>query len=140
MSREPLLVRGAALQRLIDLQVQQDRSDLWETLSADVEKKVPRRRHPCRLKIRKRQFFLDGVLVPMELTQEKTDDALAFVGELIKEPGSWKSGPDIGKATHKEGVRFDKVKKVLPEPIKSLIESNRRKGYQWAGEVGANSP
>jgi hypothetical protein len=39
MSREPLLVRGKALPRLIDVQVQQDRRDLWETLgSPDVEK------------------------------------------------------------------------------------------------------
>jgi hypothetical protein len=70
------------------------------------------------------------VLTPLNLTPERTEVALAFLNELLKEPGNWKSNSDIGKATGQEGVRFDRVRKVLPDAIKSEIESNRRKGYR----------
>jgi hypothetical protein len=63
------------------------------------------------------------------LSTERTDDALAFLAELVKEPGNWKSSSDIGKATKREGLRFDLIYKVLPQPIKSQLESNR-KGYR----------
>jgi hypothetical protein len=65
------------------------------------------------------------------MTPERTEDALAFLGELLKDPGNWKSGrSDIAKATFREGTRFDLVFKALPPEIKSLIESDRRKGYR----------
>jgi hypothetical protein len=68
--------------------------------------------------------------VPLDFTPERTCYALAFLGELLKEPGNWKSSPDIGKATKNEGVRFDRIYKNLPDPIKSEIDSDRRKGYR----------
>jgi hypothetical protein len=58
-----------------------------------------------------------------------------FLRELLREPGNWKSSSDIGQATQLKGVRFDRVLRVLPSPIKSEIESNRRKGY-GAGRRG----
>ncbi len=86
----------------------------------------------ARLKIESRTVYVDGQLVPLDMTPERTDDALAFLGELLKEPGNWKSASDIGKATNKEGVRFDRVFKTLPSAINSLLESNRRKGYRFS--------
>jgi hypothetical protein len=73
---------------------------------------------------------VDGEEVLLDMTNEKRTDVLAFVAQLLQEPGNWKSGPDIGKATRREGHRWDRIYKALPKPIKSLIESNRRKGYR----------
>lgn len=83
-----------------------------------------------RIRIVAKAVFVDGQAVPLNCTLESTDDALAFLGELLKEPGNWMSSRDIGKAAQKEGVRFDRTYKRLPEPIKSLLESDRRKGYR----------
>jgi hypothetical protein len=83
-----------------------------------------------RLRVQGETVYLDNSPVPLDMTAEKKADAVAFLGELLKQPGNWLSGSDIGKATQREGVRFDRVYKALPEPIKSLIESNRRKGYR----------
>jgi hypothetical protein len=85
-----------------------------------------------RLCVEGRMVYLDGRPVPLGLTPETTDDALAFLSALLNEPGNWKSGRDIGKETKREGVRFDRVLKKLPDPIKSHIESDRRKGYRLA--------
>ncbi len=82
------------------------------------------------LRIESKQVFLNNEPVPMGFTPERTEDALAFIGELLREPGNWKSSSDIGKATNREGVRFDRIFKVLPATIKSLIASDRRKGYR----------
>jgi hypothetical protein len=73
---------------------------------------------------------VDHVWVPLNLTPEKTEDALAFLNALLEAKGNWLSSTDIGKETKKEGTRFDLVFKVLPQAIKSCIESNRRKGYR----------
>jgi hypothetical protein len=82
--------------------------------------------------------YIRGRLVPLGLTPERTEDTLAFLGELLKEPGNWKSSPDIGKATQREGVRFDRIFKSLPSAIKSELESDRRKGYRV--RPGVDSP
>ncbi len=68
--------------------------------------------------------------VSLNLTSERAEDARAFLGELLKDPGNWLSSTEIGKATQKEGVRFDRIFRVLPNLIKSHLESNRRKGYR----------
>lgn len=85
---------------------------------------------PTALKIRGKLVFVRGMRTPLDLTPERTDEALAFLGRLCSEPGNWMSGPDIAKATNRESTRFDLVYKALPAGIKSLIESNRRKGYR----------
>jgi hypothetical protein len=82
------------------------------------------------LRVQDRTVYLDGRAVPLDFTPERTDDALAFLGELLKQPGNWMSSADIGKATHREGLRFDRVFRDLPTAIKSQLESNRRKGYR----------
>jgi hypothetical protein len=71
-----------------------------------------------------------GQPVDLDLTAERTEDALAFLRELLKEPGTWKTGPDIGKATSRERLRFDRIFQALPAPIKALMESHIRKGYR----------
>jgi len=50
----------------------------------------------------------------------------------VEARGNWLSSPEIGKQTNKEGTRFDLIFKALPKPIKSRIESNKRKGYRIA--------
>jgi hypothetical protein len=91
---------------------------------------VPRVGVSTRLSIEGSTVLVNGRHISLNLTAERTEDALAFLGELLKEPGSWKSSPEIGKATSKEGVRFDRVFKELPDTIKSQVQSNRRKGYR----------
>jgi hypothetical protein len=83
-----------------------------------------------RLRVEGQSVYLDNRPVPLDMTAEKKDDVLAFLGRLLSEPGNWMSGHDIGKATQREGVRFDRVRKALPPEIQSLIESDRRKGYR----------
>jgi hypothetical protein len=91
---------------------------------------TPRRRRPsARLKIVRRTVYLDGEIVPLDMAEAKTDDALAFLRALCKEPGNWISTTKIGKDTHREGVRFDKVFAKLPQAIKSLIDSKPGAGY-----------
>jgi hypothetical protein len=102
---------------------------------ADTERSARRRRRQssvskCRLQLIGRTVAVNGKPVPLNMTPERAADALAFLGELLKEPGNWMSSTDIGKATQKEGIRFDRIFKALPGKIKSLLESNRRKGYR----------
>jgi hypothetical protein len=82
------------------------------------------------LHIEGKTVYVGGVPVPLNLTPERTADALAFLGELLREPGNWKSSSDIGRETQLEGVRFDRLFRALPGPVKSEIESVRRKGYR----------
>jgi hypothetical protein len=82
----------------------------------------------CRLQIEGRSVYVDGALVPLDMTSERADDALAYLGELKTDPGEWKSDPDVGRATRREKVRFDRIRAVLPKPIGSLIETHHRKG------------
>src|SRR5262249_9770655 len=81
------------------------------------------------LEVHERTVLINGSPVALGMTTEKADDAIAFLGVLATEPGNWFSSSGIGKKTKKEGTRFDLVFKVLPKPIKSCIESSRRKGY-----------
>jgi hypothetical protein len=76
------------------------------------------------------RLLLHGKPIDLDLTPQRTEDALDFIREVIRNPESWVSGPEIGKAVNKEGVRFDRVFKSLPGDIKTLIEATRRKGYR----------
>lgn len=80
--------------------------------------------------VKERTVLVNGSPIPLGMTPERTDDALAFLEVLAAEPGNWFSSSDIGKVKSREGVRFDLVFKSLPKPVKALIESNRRKGYR----------
>lgn len=104
-------------------------SQLSKTQNRPESGQRPKRRHwSKRLQIKRKTVYLDGEPVPLGLTCEGAEEALDFLRELIKDPGDWKSGTDIGKATMRENVRFDRVLKRLPEVIKALIETDRRKG------------
>ena len=85
---------------------------------------------PQALRVTEQTVYVNGKPVPLDLSPEKKEDALAFLAELAKEPGNWMSSTDIGKATDHEGVRFDRVYKALPPILKRLLESDRRKGYR----------
>lgn len=82
------------------------------------------------LRIEGRNVYVDNQQVALDMTPERLDDALAFLGVLLSEPGNWFSSSDIGRQTKKEGTRFDRVKKSLPLPIQNHIQTNRRKGYR----------
>jgi len=84
----------------------------------------------AKLQVVANELLFDGQKVPLDLTPEGKADALAFLRQVVGQKGNWISGPDIGKAENKEGVRFDRVYKKLPDPIRELIESDRRKGYR----------
>jgi hypothetical protein len=83
-----------------------------------------------KLRIEGKVIYVRDRAVSLDFTPERTEDALAFLGVLLEDPGNWKSSSDIGRATKREGVRFDRIYKYLPNAIKSEIESNRRKGYR----------
>jgi hypothetical protein len=83
-----------------------------------------------RLEIEGNTVRVDGKIIRLDMTKETAEDALAFLRQLLAEPGNWQSSPDIGKATHREGVRFDLLRKKLPDEIKWIIESKTRKGFR----------
>jgi hypothetical protein len=66
---------------------------------------------------------LDGRPVPLDLTAEAREQALVFLRRLIAAAGGWLSGPDIER-----GVRWDRVRKSLPQRVQDLIQTDRRKG------------
>jgi hypothetical protein len=69
--------------------------------------------------------LLDGHPVPLGLTAEASGDALTYLRAVIEAAPNWVSGPDIAR-----GIRWDRVRKRLPARLRSLIETNRRKGYR----------
>jgi hypothetical protein len=93
-----------------------------------------------RLQIEDGKVLLDGKQVPLGLTTEASDAALCFLHHLIEAHGDWISGPEITKAEAMKpgqglaGQRWDRVKNKLPVPIRTLICSDRRKGYRIAPE------
>jgi hypothetical protein len=91
-----------------------------------------------RLRIEGEQVLLDGRQVPLEMTPEARNKALVYLGYLVKAAGDWVSGGDIDRAEQERpgglhGTRWDRVRRQLPEPIRALIHTNRRKGSRLGG-------
>lgn len=86
----------------------------------------------CPIRVDHKKVLVNDQHVPLNATAERTDDIIAFVSDLVEHYRDWRSSTDIGKATGREGVRFDRVFRSLPLPIKSHITSDRRKGFRLA--------
>jgi hypothetical protein len=82
------------------------------------------------IRVEGRQVFVEGEPVPLGMTPDKAADALAFLKQLLREPGNWQSSAEIGEATKREGVRFDRTCKNLPAKIRHFIQSSTRKGFR----------
>ena len=100
-----------------------------------------RKRRRWRLRVRGQSLLLDGEPVPIDLTAEARAVTLCYLGHLIRAQGEWVSGSEIDLAEKQQpneglaGHRWDRIRKRLPDALRSLIETNRRKGYRLSGEA-----
>ncbi|HJT76349.1 MAG TPA: hypothetical protein VJ739_04030, partial [Gemmataceae bacterium] len=114
------------------------------THAADV--RPPRR---CRLELRDGVPHLDGAAVPLdEMTGPAREGALCLLGHLMRAGGGYVSSTEIDRAERARpggiwGRRWDRVRDSLPDRLRRLTESDRRKGYRLAPAawgVGAKNP
>jgi hypothetical protein len=90
----------------------------------------------CRLDLRDGTPYLDGEAVVLNLTAEARGAAMCFLGHLIRAGGHFISSTDINQAERGRpqqglsGIRWDRVRKTLPDQLLALTESQRRKGYR----------
>jgi hypothetical protein len=94
-----------------------------------------RRRRRCRLRVAGKAVFLDGEAVPLDQTSEGREVALCYLGHLIRNGRDWISGPEIDAAEGDKGLSgqlWHRVRARLPEALRVLIETDRRKGYRLA--------
>jgi hypothetical protein len=103
----------------------------WEARAAAgaPELSGPRRR----LHIDAGQILLDGRPVPLNMTSDRCADALVYLGYLIEAGGNYVSDGDVNRAETdrkggRPGVRWDKLRKKLPQRVRALIETHPRKG------------
>jgi hypothetical protein len=96
----------------------------------------PPRRRGCRLRIRAKTVLLDCEPVSLDMTTEAAAVARCFLAHLIRAQGDWLSSTEIDTAEKRlpggglAGQVWYRVRKGLPEPLRALVESNRRKGYR----------
>jgi hypothetical protein len=102
--------------------------------------KRPDVRGACRLHVTADRVLLDGQAVTLDMAQEARGAALCLLRHLLAAGGEWQSSTErddeesaAGKAGgcgDHAGVRWDRVRNRLPECIRILIESDRKKGYR----------
>jgi hypothetical protein len=111
--------RRAALQRAVD------------TAFAWCETRVrPTALPRPRLTLDGESVYLDGSLVPLDGTPEGREEMRLYLGALLQAGGNWLSGREI-----QEGVRWERVRKRLPQVLLDLTETNRRKGNRLKPEA-----
>jgi hypothetical protein len=90
----------------------------------------------ARLRIEGSTVALDGQPVPLGLTEESRGAAACLLRHLLAAAGDWRSSTELndmeraGPCMDHIEVRWDRVRKRLPPGLRSLIESDRRKGYR----------
>src|SRR5262249_52892647 len=94
------------------------------------ETKEYRRPMKCPIRIEGNQVYVNGKLVPLDVTEEKRKEVLGFLRQLIEQRGGWISSTEIDKNEKLMGTRIDRIRKLLPPEINAFVESNRRKGYR----------
>jgi hypothetical protein len=90
-------------------------------------------RPSCPITITNGTVYLSGSPVLFNLTPERNDDALHFLTVLIDQRGGWVSSPEIGRVSNGEskvGVRWDRLRKKLPDELQKHVESHHRFGYR----------
>jgi hypothetical protein len=101
----------------------------------------PRAVEVCRLRIEGDQVLLDGSVVPLDMTAERRETALFYLGQLLAAHGDWRSRREIDEeADHREGTRWDRVRLELPACLIELIPTNRRKGSRLTPDLWKTSP
>jgi hypothetical protein len=118
------------LQTRVELEYAQVVNQAGSVPQTPAAAKTPAKLPRPALQIKDGMVYRNGNAVPLGMTKHRAALAVTFLGELLKEPGNWKSSRDIALATKTEGTRYDRIYKNLPIAIKSYIESNRRKGYR----------
>lgn len=125
------------------LKLQREAEQRKQGLAGSAERQPvtpPRRRRRCRVRIAGRKILLDDEPVPLDLTADRREVLLCYLGHLVRMQGDWISGPEIDADERRKprGLvreRWDRVRKNLPESLQQLIETNRRKGYRLKGEA-----
>jgi hypothetical protein len=91
---------------------------------------------PCRppvspIVIDGQRVQVNGRFISLNVTEERLEDILHFLNQLIANLGNWVSGPDISKAApnrYDERFRWDRLQRSLPPIIQKHIQTDRRKG------------
>jgi hypothetical protein len=77
---------------------------------------------------------LDGRTVTLDLARESRDAAICLLTHLLAAQGDWRSGRELddmeeaGPCGGHVGIRWYRIRALLPETLSALIETNRRKG------------
>jgi hypothetical protein len=94
---------------------------------------TPGRPRPGRLRIDGDAVLLDGEPVLLGMTPETREHALTYLRHLIGADGNWISDGDVNRAEQNRrrglpGIRWDRVRKKLPDSVRALIRTERSKG------------
>jgi hypothetical protein len=94
----------------------------------------------CRLQLADGRALLDGKEVTLDLTAERRDVALCYLGHLIRMGGDWISDPEVNEAEDERasglsGTRWDRLRKKLPGDVRCLIETSPKKGARLRPEA-----
>jgi hypothetical protein len=117
-------------------------AELRKCLPAQVSEKENRQDRPARaksprarLRVKGNAVYLGGERVPLDLTEESRDAALCYLRHLLSAEGDWRSGSELNTMEEASpickdhcGIRWDIIHKRLPECLRNLIETDRRKG------------
>jgi hypothetical protein len=95
---------------------------------------------PCRLQQVSGRVLLDDKEISLGLTAERRADALCYLGHLIRVGGDWISDSEVNAAetilgSGRAGVRWDRIRDGLPEDVRNLIETHKRKGSRLRPEA-----
>ena len=96
---------------------------------------------PPRLCIQGASVLLDGVPVALGMTEELRKAAVCYLTHLLAAGGDWRSSTELddmeGNGACKDhiGIRWDRVRKQLPDALYKLTETDRRKGNRLISSV-----
>ena len=90
----------------------------------------------ARIEVRGTEVLLDGQVVPLNVVAESRGAILCLLRHLLAAKGDWRTGRQLddceqaGPCTDHIGVRWDRVRRRLPDPLKALTEPHCPKGFR----------
>jgi hypothetical protein len=95
-----------------------------------------------RLRVEEDSVFLDDDRIPLDMTEESRGAARCYLRHLLAAGGEWRSDSEVDEmeggstcAVKHVGVRWDRIRKQLPNVLKALIQTDRKKGSRLADPV-----